>query len=228
MYTYIYIYICIYIYIYSFWPEFRLAQISPLCVGIARGIRRLTCTRLAKLTVVATTTTSTARRLQRQRAQDRALAHIAKANHRLSAHHGSAEMSWESSGKGREYYQYIPGWAGDTSSWGWGGAKSKGKGKSANARKGKGMDKDLTTIEACHAAILEGKAENKRLQAEAAKAINQSKQLLANLERNKAGKGDSKGSKTATETTAAEGELLCPKCGAAHQNLSKIRCRMTN
>ena len=86
-------------------------------------------------------------------------------------------MTWETKGKGKGYYQYIPGWAGDTSSSGWGEAKGKGKGKPSNARKGKGMDKDLTTIEACHAAILEGKAESKKLQAEAAKAITQSKQL---------------------------------------------------
>ena len=132
-------------------------------------------------------------------------------------------MTWETKGKGKGYYQYIPGWAGDTSSWGWGEAKGKGKGKPSNARKGKGMDKDLTTIEACHAAILEGKAENKKLQAEAAKAINQSKQLLANLNKKKAANDSA-----ATGSAAGEGELLCPKCGAAHHNLTKIRCRMTN
>ena len=184
-------------------------------------------TRPAKLTVV-TTTTSTARRAQRQRAQDRALATFAKANHRLSVHHGSAEMTWETTGKGKGYYQYIPGWAGDTSSWGWAEPKGKGKGKPSNARKGKGMDKDLTTIEACHAAILEGKAENKKLQAEAAKAINQSKQLLANLERKQNTKDNAKDSSAATEAAAGEGELLCPKCGTAHHNMSKLRCRMTN
>ena len=62
-----------------------------------------------------------------------------------------------------------------------------------------------TERDSCHAAILEGKAENKKLQAEAAKAINQSKQLLANL--NKKNANDS----AATGSAAGEGELLCPK-----------------
>ena len=123
-------------------------------------------------------------------------------------------MTWETKGKGKGYYQYIPGWAGDTSSWGWG----------AETGKGKGLDKDLSSIEACHAAILEGKAENKKLQAEAAKAINQSKQLLATLNKKKDNANDT----AAASTAAGEGELLCPKCGAAHHNMSKVRCRMTN
>ena len=37
----------------AFGPSFRLAQISPFCVGIARGIRKPFNTRLAKLTVVS-------------------------------------------------------------------------------------------------------------------------------------------------------------------------------
>ena len=216
---YIYTYIC------SFWPEFQVGSDFSFLRWGRKRYSKPTHTRPAKFRVV-TTTTSTARRAQRQRAQDRALAIFAKANQRLSAHHGSAEMTWETKGKGKGYYQYIPGWAGDTSSWGWGETKGKGKGKPSNARKGKGMDKDLTTIEACHAAILEGKAENKKLQAEAAKAINQSKQLLANL--NKKNTKDNANDSAATGSAAGEGELLCPKCGAAHHNLSKIRCRMTN
>jgi hypothetical protein len=49
---------------------------------------------------VAATTTSKARRLQRQRQADRALATVAAANRRLCIHHGSASMANKARGKG--------------------------------------------------------------------------------------------------------------------------------
>ena len=213
---------------YSFWPEFQVGSDLYFLRWEAREdvYSYLTLGPLSSRSSV-NTTTSTARRLQRQRAQDRALTQLARAHRRLSAHHGSADMSWKTRGKGKGYYQYIPGWVGEASSWGWDDAKGGGKGSKGQTSKGKGnsnhltVDKDLLTIESCHAALREKDAEHKRLKAETAKVINQNKQFLANMERKTA-------KDKPPETDAAEGELLCPKCGTAHTNLSKYRCRMMN
>ena len=147
--TYIYIYICIYIYIYiyaySFWPEFQVGSDLYFLRWEAREdvYSHLTLGPLSSRSSV-NTTTSTARRLQRQRAQDRALTQLARAHRRLSAHHGSADMSWTTKGKGKGYYQYIPGWVGEASSRGWDDAKGGGKGSKGQTSKGKGNSNHLT------------------------------------------------------------------------------------
>ena len=186
----------------AFGPSYRWLRTFPF-VWDTIGSEQPLDTRLAKLTVVSTTTT-TARRHQRQRAQDRALLQVAKANARLTAHHGSAGMSWRNSkGKGKQTMgQWV--WQEDPN-------PKHHQGKGAGGGKGKGDDsKKMAQLQAQITAM-----DKKLTQAQNSKKDTKDRtdQILLN------------GTKVLAKNSEGPVCIVCPTCQTEHNNPKKYKCR---
>ena len=166
--------------------------------------------------LAATTTTSKARRLQRQRCTDRVLLTLAKSADRCLHHHGSA-MTWSSKGKGKgaPSVQGKGKEAGEAGKWVWspGGSKGGGQGYSPAA---------VPPKNPTHHAVLNQNSQLKdniaKLKAQLAQAQASQQQTLSDTKQVL-----TQGKKL---LEASDGPpLVCPVCGCEHYNQQKVKCR---